>query len=320
MSLYHAGPNPAADLVVLQGSPSRRQVLLVQRGAPPARGGWALPGGFVSSGAAHGAGFVQDLESPRQAAIRELAEETGLHVAATALQAIGVFDRPGRDPRGDVVSHAFLVVVEASGPPRAGDDAAQARWFDVECVLRGEPLPAFDHPQILRAALAIDAVRAGAGQPCAPLLRDHPAARWARKRPVAVQVVFAEHDGSCATREGPVRYRRGDAVLRGGDGESWPVERARFDRAYAPVPGVVAGQAGAYVKLPLDVVALRLDHGCAVRVGREGDPIRGRAGDWLVQYGQADYGIVAADRFEATYALGERVLAEVCRLPDIDGD
>ena len=89
---------------------------------------------------------------------RELAEETG--VEGLSLELVGVYSAPGRDPRGWVVSAAFVSVVDAQLLDlRAGDDAAEADWFcfDGETLSRdGEQLAvdglAFDHGKILRDA------------------------------------------------------------------------------------------------------------------------------------------------------------------------
>jgi 8-oxo-dGTP diphosphatase len=85
------------------------------------------------------------------AAARELAEETGVHVAADDLRPIGVWDLPHRDPRGRHVTVAYVAVVPASTPIIAGDDARTARWWPLN------DLPvrlAFDHADILSAAVA----------------------------------------------------------------------------------------------------------------------------------------------------------------------
>ncbi|MCX4682650.1 NUDIX hydrolase [Streptomyces sp. NBC_01433] len=109
-------------------------VLLIERGWPPHEGAWALPGGHCDVG-----------ETSRTAAARELAEETGVHVAAEDLRQIGVFDQPGRDPRGRYVTAAYLAVVPADTPILAGDDARTARWWPASNL----PPLAFDHADIL---------------------------------------------------------------------------------------------------------------------------------------------------------------------------
>jgi 8-oxo-dGTP diphosphatase len=119
----------------LTGSPPR--VLLVQRAYPPFAGEWALPGGFVEEG-----------ERVADAAPRELAEETGLKL--TSLRLLGIYDTPGRDPRGWTVSITYFATVPPEPPLTAGDDAQQARWFPADKL----PKLAFDHAAILGEALA----------------------------------------------------------------------------------------------------------------------------------------------------------------------
>ena len=105
-------------------------------GAEPFLGHWALPGGFL-----------QDDETLDQCAARELAEETGLKRAH--LDSFGHFSAPARDPRGRVVTIAYLALVpSADHLIRAGTDAAEARWHPVARL----PKLAFDHREIVRAA------------------------------------------------------------------------------------------------------------------------------------------------------------------------
>jgi 8-oxo-dGTP diphosphatase len=123
------GPSPTVDVVI--ALPGDRVVLVARRNPPP---GWALPGGFVDLG-----------ETLEAAAVREAREETGLEVDLTDL--LYVYSDPRRDPRRHTVSTVFLG--RASGEPRGGDDAAEARAFGW-----GElPAPlAFDHADILHDA------------------------------------------------------------------------------------------------------------------------------------------------------------------------
>jgi len=123
------------DMVVLTDA-STPSLLLVPRAHPPFAGEWALPGGFVEAG-----------ERISEAAPRELAEETGLE--AGALWLLGVYDTPGRDPRGWTVSIAYLTTVGEEVPVRGADDASDARWFQT-CEL---PELAFDHATIINDAL-----------------------------------------------------------------------------------------------------------------------------------------------------------------------
>lgn len=130
----HPRPALTVDIVVFREEP-RNEVLLVRRKHPPFEGSWALPGGFVD----------QD-EALDQTARRELMEETGLE--AGELEQLGAWGEPGRDPRGHTVSVVYTTVF-GEGETRAGDDAAEVRWFAIEEL----PALAFDHSDIVRAAI-----------------------------------------------------------------------------------------------------------------------------------------------------------------------
>ena len=110
------------DVVIFTIRSGALHVLLVRRGAPPFKGRFAIPGGFVDED-----------ESLEAAARRELAEETG--VREVYLEQLYTFGDPGRDPRGRVVTVAYFALIASGGPPlRAGTDAAEARWFAVDAV------------------------------------------------------------------------------------------------------------------------------------------------------------------------------------------
>ncbi len=124
-------PVPTVDLIIEVALPDGRPgLVLIERKNAPA--GWALPGGFVEYG-----------ETLEQAAVREAREETSLEVRL--IQQFHTYSDPGRDPRLHTVSTVFIAA--ASGQPRGGDDAGQARIFSREEITF--PL-AFDHSQILK--------------------------------------------------------------------------------------------------------------------------------------------------------------------------
>jgi 8-oxo-dGTP diphosphatase len=135
-------PRPAltVDVAAFRGAPEKCEVLLIRRGAPPFTGAWALPGGFVDEN-----------EPLERAALRELAEETGLG-PTSPLRQVGAYGDPGRDPRGWTVSVLFAVVLEDAEPGvvTGGDDAAEAAWHPVSAP----PALAFDHALLVADALS----------------------------------------------------------------------------------------------------------------------------------------------------------------------
>lgn len=131
-----------ADVVALTLHPDDGlSVLLVRRGSSPFEGRWALPGGFVDPG--------EDLDA---AAARELREETGAGGRTMRLEQFSAYGAPDRDPRGRVVSVAFLTGLPWTVAPEGGDDADEAAWVPVADARRPRRL-AFDHRTILDDAL-----------------------------------------------------------------------------------------------------------------------------------------------------------------------
>jgi nucleoside phosphorylase/ADP-ribose pyrophosphatase YjhB (NUDIX family) len=127
------------DLVILTLRGTSLQLLLVERGVEPHAGCLALPGGFL-----------RDAQEPIPAAARrELSEETGLDADSLLLEQLGVYGDPGRDPRGRVVSVAYLAIAPRLPDPVAGTDAAAARWTPVGKVLMSSLPLAFDHLRIV---------------------------------------------------------------------------------------------------------------------------------------------------------------------------
>jgi 8-oxo-dGTP diphosphatase len=125
------------DVVIFTIRGGRLNVLLIRRRAPPFKGLWAIPGGFV-----------RPPESLDRAAARELAEETG--VRDIYLEQLYTFGDAGRDPRGHVITVSYFALIASDTLSlRATTDAAEARWFEMGRL----PRLAFDHGRILDYAL-----------------------------------------------------------------------------------------------------------------------------------------------------------------------
>ena len=129
------------DVVVLTLSDRQLHVLLVRRGVPPFEGMWAIPGGFKRPD-----------ESLDEAAQRELLEETGVD-GASLLRQFGAYGDPGRDPRMNVVTIAYLAVLREVKGIAGGTDAAAAALVPAAKILNGKIQLAFDHRRILRDAV-----------------------------------------------------------------------------------------------------------------------------------------------------------------------
>jgi hypothetical protein len=134
-----------------------------------------------------------------------------------------------------------------------------------------------------------------------PDLTADPDALRVLKKPLPVAVAFAASDGVCETLEGPVRYRSGDAILTGAQGEQWPVQRAAFLSSYETVPPTRSGEDGLYRKAPAIARARRLGAARTVPVGWQDDPLDARPGDWLLRYEDGSHGVLQDAIFRETY-------------------
>lgn len=155
---YYLGANPTVDLVIIN---PQNEVLMIKRAddSPACAGLWALPGGFIDTVSKKGQPWVEGLETPEQAAIREVQEETNLTLNNPNLTFVGIFEGNGRDPRDNEESwsksYSFLYKIsteEYSSQSIVGtDDASEAKWIDVNMVQNMKL--AFDHNEIIKTAI-----------------------------------------------------------------------------------------------------------------------------------------------------------------------
>jgi len=130
-----------ADAVVI----GLGHVLLVKRKMNPGKGRFALPGGFVNQN-----------ESIEKSCLRELKEETNIDLGYKELHGsiklTYVFDHPLRDPRGRVITHAYMFELNVKELPKitCGDDAEEAFWFPLYKIEENESLFFNDHAQIIK--------------------------------------------------------------------------------------------------------------------------------------------------------------------------
>jgi len=137
MSYTYEHPRPALtiDIVLFAKIIDALSILLIQRKHPPFKGMWALPGGFVDMD-----------ETLSHAAKRELEEETG--ISGVKLEQFYVFDAIDRDPRCRTISVVFMGLLNSEPRIKAGDDASEAKWFNILEL----PNLSFDHAEIVKRA------------------------------------------------------------------------------------------------------------------------------------------------------------------------
>lgn len=131
-------PMVTVDAVVFTVLASKLSLLMIKRKNEPYKGMWAIPGGFLE--------MDEELED---AIARELEEETGL--SGVRLEQMRTYGTIGRDPRGRMVTVVFFGIVDENNAKiKAGDDAAQAKWFDIDNLPKDI---AFDHDKVTKLAI-----------------------------------------------------------------------------------------------------------------------------------------------------------------------
>jgi len=128
-------PQITADAIIIKRNPKR--ILLIKRKKEPFKDLYALPGGFFNQ-----------YESARDACIREVMEETGIDISISCpKKPFDVISKEFRDPRGWVISVPFLIHLRENVELKAGDDATEAKWFELSAI--DFLILAFDHREII---------------------------------------------------------------------------------------------------------------------------------------------------------------------------
>jgi 8-oxo-dGTP diphosphatase len=130
-------PSVTVDIIIFSIQESDLKILLIKRKIEPFKKSWALPGGFVWFD-----------ESLKEAAERELMEETG--VKDVYLEQLYSFGDVNRDPRTRVITIAYYALINPDKIKlKADTDASDVAWFS----LKNFPKLAFDHDRIAKYAL-----------------------------------------------------------------------------------------------------------------------------------------------------------------------
>lgn len=127
----------ATDIILFGFDETSLSVMLLNRKREPFAGFWSLPGVFV-----------QDHETCQAAVLRTIQDKLGFKEFFN--EQLRTFDEPTRDPRGRVISVAYLSIINKnqleSIKQHLPEDTA---WFDVDQL----PALGFDHPDILKYAI-----------------------------------------------------------------------------------------------------------------------------------------------------------------------
>lgn len=140
-SYQYPRPSVTTDVVVFRTvAPYTTEVLLIKRRNEPYADQMALVGGFL-----------EENETLRDCAIRELFEESSLQISPDSIKMVGTFDAVNRDPRGRTITVAYMVHVNKDVVVKAGDDAKDFQWVPISEIFAKKNV-AFDHFNIISDA------------------------------------------------------------------------------------------------------------------------------------------------------------------------
>lgn len=132
---YGLGPFLTCDNIIQVGD----EILLIRRKNHPGKGLWAVPGGYLDAG-----------ETFAQGAARELEEETNLRLPLEMFEDMEMFDAVGRSTHARIITASFHVRLPVKPETKAGDDAAERRWFTRAEIEKMHNLMHDDHWYMLK--------------------------------------------------------------------------------------------------------------------------------------------------------------------------
>lgn len=123
----------------------------------------------------------------------------------------------------------------------------------------------------------------------------NPKAFKAFKKPIPLSFEHATHDQQVQTLENKVSCVAGDVIMTGTEGERWPIKKEVFESTYDVLSEGLAS------KKKIIVFALQIHEVFQAKLAWAPDFLTGQPGDYLVQYGENDFGIVNQEIFLKTY-------------------
>ena len=130
-------------------------------------------------------------------------------------------------------------------------------------------------------------------------LNADPSAQKVQKKAIPLQFRVTDRPETIETLEGSVEAPTGAYIMTGTKGENWPIPGDKFDATYDIIDAW--GDGGKASKKAIPVPAKQMQEDFFVTVSWSPDKLKGKPGDWLVQYGPGDYGVVEAAIFDETY-------------------
>lgn len=132
-----------------------------------------------------------------------------------------------------------------------------------------------------------------------PELENDPESFSCFKKAIPLRFRIAHEPEVVQTKEGPVSANAGDYIMTGTEGENWPIPSSQFNYDILTQDGDI----GTASKKKIIVYAKEMSESFEVKVSWSPSTLKGNSGDYLVQYGPGDYGIVNKDIFQKTYEI-----------------